>query len=64
MKVSTLSFSQIERRRIERAARACGWKTGQAPLFARQLLLRSVEDILGEKKPPPRVSSSAPRAAA
>jgi hypothetical protein len=54
MSVRTLSFTEAEKKRIERAAKVCGWETVQSAIFARQCLLRSVSAILkGDRKPRP-----------
>ena len=50
--LSTLSFTAAERRRIDHAAEICDWKSDESALFARQLLLRNVAEILRPGKPP------------
>jgi len=48
----TLSFTEAEKARIERAMKRCdGWARGESATFARTLLLRSVEQILHSVKP-------------
>lgn len=52
--VRTLSFTDGEKARIDRAAKICGWQNGESATFARACLLRSVAVILkGDRKPRP-----------
>ena len=48
----TLSFTKVEKARIEKAAKVCGWRDGESAIFARALLLRNVEAVLRGNKPP------------
>jgi hypothetical protein len=49
--IFTLSFTEAERRRIDRAASIYDWKSDESALFARQLLLGNVAEILRPRKP-------------
>jgi len=42
----SVQFTQAEVRRINKAAAICGWKKGEGAGCARQLVLRSVAEIL------------------
>lgn len=42
----TVAFTTAERRKIEAAAKACGWAMGESALFARHVLLKNVQPIL------------------
>jgi hypothetical protein len=54
MKATTLSFTEREKARIDRAAKICGWQNGQSAIFARACLLRNVAAIVkGDRKPRP-----------
>jgi hypothetical protein len=47
---ATITFTGAEKRRIEKAAKICGWQTGEGAAFGRQLLLRNVASILASAK--------------
>jgi len=42
----SVQFTQAEVRRINKAAEICGWKKGEGAGCARELVLRSVGEIL------------------
>jgi hypothetical protein len=42
----TLSFTEREKRRIDRAAKACGWPRGESAVCARQALLNWADAVL------------------
>jgi hypothetical protein len=42
----TIDFTSAEKRRIEMAAKECGWQPGEGAAFGRQLLLKNVASIL------------------
>lgn len=42
----TVSFTEAEKARIEKAAKICGWPNSGSATFARLFLLRSVAAIL------------------
>jgi hypothetical protein len=57
---ATIQFTMAEKRRIEKAAKICGWQTGEGAAFGSQLLLRNVASILRsaakrDKKHPDRI---------
>jgi hypothetical protein len=43
---ATIAFTSAEKRRIEMAAKDCGWQPGEGAAFGRQLLLKNVASIL------------------
>jgi hypothetical protein len=47
---ATITFTGAEKRRIEMAAKICGWQAGEGAGFGRQLLLRNVASILASAK--------------
>jgi hypothetical protein len=52
--IYTLSFTAAERRRIDQAAKICGWtidEKNESASFARQLLLPVVAEILRASRP-------------
>ena len=52
MPILTLSFTQAEKARIEKAMKSCdGWAEGDSAIFARTVLLRCVASIPREVKP-------------
>jgi hypothetical protein len=52
MSIRTLSFTEAEKARIEKAMKRCdGWQKDESAIFARTLVLRSVANIL-ETVPP------------
>src|ERR1700689_2071446 len=57
--IRTLSFTEPEHRRIERAATSCGRKASESALWAREILLGIVDGVLRERKA--RTSVSAQR---
>jgi hypothetical protein len=51
MQSLTMRFTAAEVRRIQRAAKVCGWQSGESGSFAHNLLLRNVKAILTERRP-------------
>jgi|GEM_PF-4661352 len=44
--IRTLNFTASEKRRIDRAAKACGWPRGESAVCARQLLMNWADAVL------------------
>ena len=42
----TIDFTSAEKRRIEMAAKECGWQPGEGAAFGHRLLLKNVASIL------------------
>jgi hypothetical protein len=43
---ATIAFTSAEKRRIEMAAKICGWQPGEGAAFGNHLLLKMVDSIL------------------
>jgi hypothetical protein len=42
----TMNFTPTQVRRIEKAAKICGWKAGEGRIYARRLVLQVSEAVL------------------
>jgi hypothetical protein len=51
----TIAFTPEERRKIDAASKISGWASGKSALFARQILLTTVQAILHRETPGERL---------